>query len=145
MANFSAALLFEQTISGRSCSSAPFQQVSANLARLRNQWSFDGACTVISNAERQARRGAKREAEIEALRAAISKAELARARAENHLMRQRVLDLETALASRQSVAESAQAKAASEVARLKDKANSWNSNSVTCGTGTTTRSPRRVA
>jgi hypothetical protein len=34
---------------------------------------------MISNAGRQARWGAKREAEIEALRAAIIKAELARA------------------------------------------------------------------
>jgi len=51
---------------------------------------------VISNAERQARWRAKRDAEIEALRAAIIKAGLARAQAENHLLRQRVLDLETA-------------------------------------------------
>src|SRR5438046_2594020 len=64
----------------------------------------DGACTVISKAERQARWGAKREAEIEALRAAIIKAELARTQAENYLLRQRVLDLETVLAHRESAA-----------------------------------------
>ena len=83
-----------------------------------DRWSYHGACTVISNAERQARWGAKREAEIEALRAAIIKAELARAQAENHLLRQRVLDLETALARRESAAKSAQTQAASEVAHL---------------------------
>jgi hypothetical protein len=83
--------------------------------------SYDGACTVISNAGRQARWDAKREAEIEALRAAIIKAELARARAENHLLRLRVLDLETALALRESAGKSAQTQAASEVAHLKKK------------------------
>jgi hypothetical protein len=56
-------------------------------------------------------RGAKREAAIEALRAAIIKADLARAQAENHLLRQRVLDLETALARRESAAKSAQTQA----------------------------------
>jgi hypothetical protein len=76
---------------------------------------------VIRNAGRQARRGVKREAEIEALRAAIIKAELARAQAENHLLRQRVLDLETALARRESAAKSAQTQAASEVAHLNEK------------------------
>jgi hypothetical protein len=75
---------------------------------------------VISNAERQARWRAKRDAEIEALRAAIIKAGLARAQAENHLLRHRVLDLETALARRESVAKFAQTQA-SEVARLKEK------------------------
>ena len=55
--------------------------------------------------------GAKREAEIEALRAVIIKAELARAQAENHLLGQRILDLETALAHRQSAAKSAQLQA----------------------------------
>jgi len=75
---------------------------------------------VISNAERQARWRAKRDAEIEALRAAIIKAGLARAQAENHLLRHRVLDLETALARRESVAKFAQTQA-SEVARLKEQ------------------------
>ena len=53
-----------------------------------------GACQISmrwfssrSNAGRQARRRAKRDAEIDALRAAIVKAELARAQAENLLLR----------------------------------------------------------
>ena len=121
VASFSAALLFEQTIGDVLVQVRCYSQASANLSRLSNQWSYDGACTVISNAERQARRGAKREAEIEALRAAIIKAELARAQAENHLLRQRILDLETALALRQSAAQSAQLQAASEVAHHKEK------------------------
>ena len=74
-----------------------------------------------SNAGRQARRRAKRDAEIDALRAAIVKAELARAQAENYLLRQRVLDLETWLARRESALRSAQTKATCEVARLKEK------------------------
>ena len=86
-----------------------------------DQWSYDGAYTVISNADRQARWRARREAEIEALRAATTKAELALAHAENHLLRQRLLDIETALALRESVAKSAQIQAASEVARLKER------------------------
>jgi hypothetical protein len=61
-----------------------------------------------SNAERQARRRAKRDAEIDALRAAIVKAGLARAQAENHLLRQRVLDLEKVLVRWESAAKSAQ-------------------------------------
>ena len=76
---------------------------------------------VIGNAERQACWRAKRDAEIEALRAATTKAELALTQAENHLLRQRVLDLEQALARRESAAKSAQTKAASEVARLEEK------------------------
>ena len=59
----------------------------------------------------------RRDAEIEALRAATTKAELALAQAENGLLRQRVVDLETALARRESVANAAQTKTASEVAR----------------------------
>ena len=55
------------------------------------------AIIVISNAERQERWRAKRHAEIEAARAVITKAALALAQAENVLLRQRVLDLETAL------------------------------------------------
>ena len=46
---------------------------------------------MIGNAERQACWRAKRDAEIEALRAATTKAELALTKAENHLLRQRVL------------------------------------------------------
>ena len=76
---------------------------------------------MISNAERQARRRAKPEAEIEALRVAIIKAELARAQAENHLLCQRIIDLETALSRRESAAKSAQTQAASEVAHLNEK------------------------
>jgi hypothetical protein len=79
------------------------------------------AFIVISNAERQARWRAMRDAEIEALRAATIKAELALAQAENHVLRQRILDLEAALACRESAAKSAQTKAASEVACLKQK------------------------
>ena len=69
----------------------------------------------------QARRRAKRDAEIDALRAAIVKAELARAQAENYLLRRRVLDLEKALVRWESAAKSAQTRAASEVVRLKEK------------------------
>jgi hypothetical protein len=76
---------------------------------------------VIGNAERQACWRAKRDAEIEALHAATTKAELALTQAENHLLRQRLLDLEKALARRESAAKSAQTKAASEVTRLKEK------------------------
>jgi sporulation protein YlmC with PRC-barrel domain len=47
---------------------------------------------------------AKRDAEIDALRAAIVKAGLARAQAENHLLRQRVLDLEKVLVRWESAA-----------------------------------------
>ena len=79
------------------------------------------AFIVISNAERQARWRAMRDAEIEALRAATTKAELALAQAENDLLRQRVLDLETELARRESAARSAKTKATSEVACLKEK------------------------
>ena len=60
------------------------------------------------------------DAEIDALRAAIIKAELARAQAENDLLRRRILDLEKALVHRESAVKSAQIKAASEVARLKE-------------------------
>jgi hypothetical protein len=79
------------------------------------------AFIVRSNAGRQARRRAKRDAEIEALRGAATQVELALSLAENDLLRQRVLDLETALAHRESAAKFAQTKAASEVARLKEK------------------------
>jgi hypothetical protein len=76
---------------------------------------------VISSAERQARWRTRRSADIEALRAATTKAELALAQAKNDLLRQRVLDLETALARRESGAKFAQTKAISEIARLKEK------------------------
>ena len=76
---------------------------------------------MIGNAGRQARWRVERDAEIEALRATTTRAELALTQAENHLLRQRVLDLEEALAHRESAAKSAQTKAASEVVRLKEK------------------------
>ena len=79
------------------------------------------AFIVISNAERQARWRAIRDAEIKALRAATIKAELVLAQAENHVLRQRILDLEKALVRRESAVKSSQTKAASEVARLKEK------------------------
>jgi hypothetical protein len=58
------------------------------------------AFMLISNAERQQR--IKRDADIEALRAATTKAELALVQAENDLLRQRVRALETALARREN-------------------------------------------
>jgi hypothetical protein len=79
------------------------------------------AFIVISNAERRARRRTRRSANIEALHAATAKVELALAQAKNDLLRQRVLDLETALARRESAAKFAQTKAISEIARLKEK------------------------
>jgi hypothetical protein len=109
---------------------------------------------VISNAERQARWRAKRDAEIEALRAAIIKAGLARAQAENHLLRHRVLDLETALARRESVAKFAQTQA-SEVARLKEKNKElkfklrhmwdWHNNEITKTGGLTFKASSLIA
>ena len=109
---------------------------------------------MISNAERQARWRAKRDAEIEALRAAIIKAGLARAQAENHLLRQRVLDLETALARRESVAKFAQTQA-SEVARLKEKNKElqlklrhmwdWHNNEITKTGGLTFKASSLIA
>ena len=109
---------------------------------------------MISNAERQARWRAKRDAEIEALRAAIIKAGLARAQAENHLLRQRVLDLETALARRESVAKFAQTQA-SEVARLNEKNKElkfklrqmwdWHNNEITKTGGLTFKASSLIA
>jgi hypothetical protein len=59
------------------------------------------------------------EFEREAARAATTKAALALAKAENDLLRQRILDLETALAGWESALRSAHAKADCEVACLK--------------------------
>ena len=108
-----------------------------------------------SNVGRQARLRAKRDAEIDALRAAIVKAELARAQAENHLLRQRVLDLEKALVRRESAVKSAQAKAASEVARLKEKNKElqlklrhmweWHNNEITKAGGLTFKASSLIA
>ena len=95
------------------------------MSRVNRLWRMSNveavAFIVIGNAGRQARWRAKRDAEIQALRAITTKAELALTQAENHLLRQRVLDLEKALAHRESAAKSAQTKAASEVVRLKEK------------------------
>jgi hypothetical protein len=98
---------------------------------------------LISNAERQAR--TKRDADIEALRAATTKAELALVQAENDLLRQRVRALETALARRESAAKSAQIKAIRVIARLKERTRSGDPNFVKCTTGTTMRSQMRAA
>jgi hypothetical protein len=76
---------------------------------------------MISNAERQKRWRAKPDAEIEALRAATTKAALALAQAENDLLSQRILDLEAAVASREIALRSAHAKADCEVAFLKEQ------------------------
>jgi hypothetical protein len=76
---------------------------------------------LISNSERQVR--TERDADIEALRAATTKAELALVQAENDLLRQRIRALETALARQESAAESAQTKAIRVIARLKEKNN----------------------
>jgi hypothetical protein len=73
---------------------------------------------LISDAERQR---TKRGEDIEALRAATTKAELALVQAENDLLRQRVRVLEGALARRESAAKSAQTKAIRVIARLKEK------------------------
>jgi hypothetical protein len=103
----------------------------------------------------QAGRPAKRDAEIDALRAAIVKAELARAQAENHLLRQRVLDLEKALVHWESAAKSAQTRAASEVGRLKEKNKElhlklrhmwdWHNNEITKAGGLTFRASSLIA
>ena len=75
---------------------------------------------MISNAERQARWRTVRDPEIETVRAATTKAELALAHAENDLLRLRVLDLETELARRESAARYAKTKAISEIACLRE-------------------------
>ena len=109
---------------------------------------------VRSNAAWQARQRAKRAAEIDALRAAIIKAQLARAQAENHLLRQRVLDLEKALVHRESVAKFAQTKA-NEVTRLKAKNKElrfklrqlwdWHNNEITKTGGLTFKASSLIA
>ena len=117
---------------------------------------FDAVAFIVrSNVGRQARLRAKRDAEIDALRAAIVKAELARAQAENHLLRQRVLDLEKALVRRESAVKSAQTKAASEVARLKEKNKElqlklrhmwdWHNNEITKAGGLTFKASSLIA
>ena len=131
----------------------PRQLVPHTMWRMTN---FDAVAFIVrSNAGRQARWRAKRDAEIDALRAAIIKAELARAQAENHLLRQRVLDLEKALVRRESAAKSAQTKAASEVARLKEKNKElqlklrhmwdWHNNEITKAGGLTFKASSLIA
>jgi hypothetical protein len=72
----------------------------------------------VNKAKGRAGCRAQRHAEIDALRATTVKAELALAKAENHVLRQRILDLEARLARQESAASSAEAKAVDEVARL---------------------------
>ena len=113
------------------------------------------AFIVISNAERQARWRAIRDAEIKALRAATIKAELVLAQAENHVLRQRILDLEKALVRRESAVKSAQTKAASEVARLREKNKElqvklrhmwdWHNNEITKAGGLTFKASSLIA
>ena len=109
---------------------------------------------VLDNLERQVR-NVKGDAEIEALRAAIIKAHLAKVRAENHLLRHRILDLETALACCESAAKSAQTQAASEVACLKEKnkelqfelrqTRDWYNNEITKAGGLTFKASSLIA
>jgi chromosome segregation ATPase len=77
--------------------------------------------TMISAAERQKRWRGKPDAEIEAVRAATIKAALALAKAENDLLRRRILDLEAAVANRESALRAAHAKADCEAAVLKEQ------------------------
>ena len=116
---------------------------------------FEAVTFVLSSLKRQARSRAKPDAEIEALRAAIIKAHLARAQAENHLLRQRILDLETALARQESAAKAAQTEAVSEVARLKEKIEElqfelrhtcdWYNNEITKAGGLTFKASSLIA
>jgi hypothetical protein len=110
---------------------------------------------MIRNAERQAHWRTKRDAGIETLRAAINKAELTLAQAENDLLRQRVLHLEMALARRESAAKSAQTKAISEIACLKEKNKElqsqlrqmwdWYNNEIANGGGLTFKASSLIA
>jgi hypothetical protein len=76
---------------------------------------------MISAAERRKPWRGKPDAEIEAVRAATINAALALARAENGLLRRRILDLEAAVANRESALRSAHAKADCELAVLKEQ------------------------
>ena len=117
--------------------------------------NFDAVAFIKQQCRTAARRRAKRDAEIDALRAAIVKAELARAQAENHLLRQRVLDLEKALVRWESAAKSAQTRAASEVVRLKEKNKElqlklrqlwdWHNNEITNTGGLTFKASSLIA
>ena len=110
---------------------------------------------MISNAERQERWRAERDVVIEAVRTATSKAALALAQAENDLLRQRVLDLQMAIVSRESAFKSAQTKATNEVANLKEKNKElksqlrqtwdWHNNEITRAGGLTFRASSLIA
>ena len=110
---------------------------------------------LISNAGRLARWRTKWDAEIEAVRASTTKAELALAQFENCLLRQRVLDLETTLARRESAAKSAQTEAISEIACLKEqnkklqsevrKTWDWYNNEITNAGGLTFKASSLIA
>ena len=82
---------------------------------------MNGDFTVTSNGAGKAHWRAKRDTEIEALRRATINAKLTLAQAENHVLRLRILDLETKVASLESAAKLAQGQAASEVASLTEK------------------------
>ena len=115
---------------------------------------FEAVAFIVNNLKRQAR-NAKGDVEIEALRATIIKAHLARAQAENHLLRHRILDLEAALARQESAAKSAQTQAASEVACLKEKnkelqfelrqTRDWYNNEITKAGGLTFKASSLIA
>ena len=129
----------------------PRQLVPHTMWRMTN---FDAVAFIKQQCRTAARRRAKRDAEIDALRAAIVKAELARAQAENYLLRQRVLDLEKALVHWESAAKSAQTRAA-EVVRLKEKNKElqlklrqlwdWHNNEITKAGGLSFRASSLIA
>jgi hypothetical protein len=129
----------------------PRQLVPHTMWRMSN---FDAVAFIKKQCRTAVRRRAKRDAEIDALRAAIVKAELARAQAENYLLRQRVLDLEKALVHWESAAKSAQTRAA-EVVRLKEKNKElqlklrqlwdWHNNEITKAGGLTFRASSLIA
>ena len=129
----------------------PRQLVPHTMWRMSN---VDAVAFIKQQCRTAARRRAKRDAEIDALRAAIVKAELARAQAENYLLRQRVLDLEKALVHWESAAKSAQTRAA-EVVRLKEKNKElqlklrqlwdWHNNEITKAGGLSFRASSLIA
>jgi len=110
---------------------------------------------MISAAKPQKRWRAKPDAEIEAVRAAATKAALALAQAENDLLRQRVLDLETAVASLENALSSAQVEAHCEVACLKKQTKelqsqlhqtrNWYNNQITRAGGLTFKASSLIA
>ena len=101
------------------------------------------AFIVISNAE-MARRGVRGGARTSSTACRNTPARLALAQAKNDLLRQRVLDLETALDRRERAAKFAQTKAITEIARFKGEEQELQLKLRQMWTGTTTRSPRRV-